>query len=97
MISGFLTDDVLTRVQQLQPIADDLRPVDGPARRRLGAAEPQRLLGASSAPRVPSRSPTTSQAAGVRLSDEVLQRIDDVLGDVVERDPSKTDSPQRRP
>jgi aryl-alcohol dehydrogenase-like predicted oxidoreductase len=30
------------------------------------------------------------QAAGVRLDADVLKRIDDVLGDVVERDPAKT-------
>ena len=30
------------------------------------------------------------KAAGVRLDDDVLKRIDDVLGDVVERDPGKT-------
>ena len=28
--------------------------------------------------------------AGVRLDDEVMKRIDDVLGDAVERDPAKT-------
>ena len=30
------------------------------------------------------------KAAGVRLDADVLKRIDDVLGDVVERDPAKT-------
>ncbi len=30
------------------------------------------------------------KAAGVELSAEVLARIDDALGDVVERDPAKT-------
>jgi aryl-alcohol dehydrogenase-like predicted oxidoreductase len=30
------------------------------------------------------------QAAGVQLPTEVLTRIDEVLGDVVERDPGKT-------
>jgi aryl-alcohol dehydrogenase-like predicted oxidoreductase len=30
------------------------------------------------------------KAAGVRLDADVLSRIDDVLGDVVERDPGKT-------
>ena len=39
------TDDILTRVQQLRPIADDLGLTHGPARRRLGAAEPERRRG----------------------------------------------------
>jgi aryl-alcohol dehydrogenase-like predicted oxidoreductase len=30
------------------------------------------------------------KAAGVRLDDEVLRRIDEALGDVVVRDPAKT-------
>jgi aryl-alcohol dehydrogenase-like predicted oxidoreductase len=30
------------------------------------------------------------QAAGVRLDADVMTRIDEVLGDVVERDPGKT-------
>jgi aryl-alcohol dehydrogenase-like predicted oxidoreductase len=34
------------------------------------------------------------KAAGVRLEPAVLKRIDDVLGDVVERDPAKTQSPR---
>jgi aryl-alcohol dehydrogenase-like predicted oxidoreductase len=38
-------------------------------------------------------------AAGVTLPAEVLGKIDDVLGDVVERDPARTaeSSPRRRP
>ena len=31
-----------------------------------------------------------AKAAGVTLDDDVLKRIDDVLGDVVERNPAKT-------
>jgi hypothetical protein len=30
------------------------------------------------------------RAAGTRLPDEVMTRIDEALGDVVERDPAKT-------
>jgi aryl-alcohol dehydrogenase-like predicted oxidoreductase len=30
------------------------------------------------------------KAAGVKLDPEVLERIDEALGDVVERDPAKT-------
>jgi len=33
------------------------------------------------------------KAAGVKLSEDVLAKIDDVLGDVVETDPRKTQSP----
>ena len=30
-------------------------------------------------------------------ADEVLKKIDDILGPIVERDPAKTVSPERRP
>ena len=42
MIKRFMNDDVLTRVQDLKPVADEARPDHGAARRRLGAAERQR-------------------------------------------------------
>ena len=46
MIRRYLTDDdVLTRVQRLQPIADDAGLSMASARHRLGAAERQRLSG----------------------------------------------------
>jgi aryl-alcohol dehydrogenase-like predicted oxidoreductase len=37
------------------------------------------------------------KASGVRLDPEVLRRIDDVLGDAIQRDPARTMSPERRP
>ena len=42
MISRFMRDEVLTAVQDLEPVAEGLRPHDGAARHRLGAAERQR-------------------------------------------------------
>jgi aryl-alcohol dehydrogenase-like predicted oxidoreductase len=37
------------------------------------------------------------KAAGVKLDAEVMARIDEILGPVVERDPAKTQSPATRP
>ena len=37
------------------------------------------------------------KASGVRLDDEVMRKIDDVLGPVIERDPARTVSPPARP
>ena len=48
----------------------------------------------SSAPPARSRSPTTP-GRRVQLDDDVLKAIDDVVGDVVERDPEQTTSPPR--
>jgi aryl-alcohol dehydrogenase-like predicted oxidoreductase len=37
------------------------------------------------------------KAAGVKLDESVLKRIDEILEPVVERDPAKTQSPTSRP
>jgi aryl-alcohol dehydrogenase-like predicted oxidoreductase len=88
-MKGFLTDDILSRVQQLRPIADDL----GLSMAQLAIAwvlqndnVAAAIIGASR----PEQVQDNVQAAGVTLDDEVLERIDEVLGDVVERDPAKT-------
>jgi len=36
------------------------------------------------------------KASGVTLEPALLKRIDEILGDAIERDPSKTESPRRR-
>ncbi|MCW2535108.1 MAG: Voltage-gated potassium channel subunit beta [Modestobacter sp.] len=88
-IKGFLRDDVLSRVQQLRPIADEL----GLTMAQLSIAwvlqNPNvaaAIIGASR----PEQVADNVKAAGVQLSAEVLARIDEALGDVVERDPGKT-------
>lgn len=88
-ISRFLSDDVLTRVQDLVPIAAevDLTPAqlaiawvlqnDNVAAALVGASRPEQVH-------------ENVKAAGVRLPDDVLLRIDAALGDVVVRDPGLT-------
>ena len=66
MIARCLDDDVLTRVQQLTPIADEAGLSPGPAGRGLGAAEPQRLGGDHRRLAGPSRCTENVKAAGVR-------------------------------
>jgi aryl-alcohol dehydrogenase-like predicted oxidoreductase len=86
---GFLRDDILTRVEGLQPIADDL----GHTMAQLAIAwvlqNPNVAAAIIGATR-PEQVQDNVKAAGVRLDADVLQRIDEVLGDVVERDPAKT-------
>jgi aryl-alcohol dehydrogenase-like predicted oxidoreductase len=88
-ISRMLNDDVLTRVQQLKPIADDC----GLSMAQLAVAwvlqnsnVAAAIIGASR----PEQVVDNVKASGVRLEDAVLARIDEVLGDAVERDPSRT-------
>jgi aryl-alcohol dehydrogenase-like predicted oxidoreductase len=94
MISRWMRDDVLTKVAELQPIADEA----GLSMAQLAVAwvlqndnVSAAIIGASR----PEQVTENAKAAGVRLEDTLLKAIDEVLGDVVERDPAKTQSPRR--
>ncbi|ALD12395.1 aldo/keto reductase family protein [Clavibacter capsici] len=89
MIKRYMNDDVLTRVQELQPVADELDlslaqlavawvlQNDNVASAIIGASRPEQVH-------------ENVKASGVTIPAELLTRIDDALGDVVEKDPSKT-------
>ena len=92
-IGRMLEDDVLTRVQQLRPVADDC----GLTMAQLAVAwvlqndnVASAIVGASR----PEQVEDNLKASGVRLEADVMKKIDDTLGDIVERDPSKTQSPR---
>jgi aryl-alcohol dehydrogenase-like predicted oxidoreductase len=96
-IRRWLADDVLTRVQQLAPIAADL----GLSMAQLAIAwvlqndnVAAALVGASR----PEQVAENAKAAGVQLPDDVLKRIDEVLDEVVTRDPALVadSTPKRR-
>ncbi|MDQ1733410.1 MAG: hypothetical protein QOK10_3569 [Pseudonocardiales bacterium] len=98
MIRRFMNDTVLSRVQALKPIADELNLTMAQLavawvlqNDNVSAA----LVGASR----PAQVHENVKAAGVRIPDEAMKRIDEALGDVVERDPAKTaeNAPQTRP
>jgi aryl-alcohol dehydrogenase-like predicted oxidoreductase len=88
MISRWLRDDVLTRVRELRPLAAEA----GLSMAALAVAwvlqnanVASAIIGASR----PEQIADNVAAAGVRLDPELLHRIDQILGDVVERDPEK--------
>ncbi len=98
MIQRFMNDGVLTRVQALEPIAAELDLTmaqlavawvlanDNVAAALVGASRPEQVH-------------ENVKAAGVQVPGVVLARIDEALGDVVERDPAGTarNAPQTRP
>lgn len=95
-ISHFMTDDVLTRVQQLQPLAKEA----GLSMAQLAIAwvlqnksVSSAIIGASR----PEQVHENVKAAGVKLDAGLLRRIDEVLGPVIQRDPALTKSPSKRP
>ena len=88
-IRRMLTDEVLTRVQALRPIADEC----GLSMAQLALAwvlqNPNvsaAIIGASR----PDQVVENAKASGVRLEPAVMTRIDEALGDIVERDPART-------
>lgn len=96
MISGFMNDDVLTRVQKLRPIADELGLTMAQLavawvlqNRNVAAA----IIGASR----PEQISENVKASGVEIPAELMAKIDEALGDIVERDPSHTRAPESRP
>ncbi|GAA1315672.1 aldo/keto reductase family protein [Pseudonocardia xinjiangensis] len=98
MIRRFLNDETLSRVQQLEPIAADL----GLSMAQLGVAwvlqndnVAAAIIGASR----PEQVAENVKASGVTLELDVMKRIDEALGDIVERDPARTaaNAPKTRP
>ncbi len=89
MIKRFLEDDVLERVQQLEPVAKELDlsmaqlaiawvlQNDNVAAALVGASRPEQVT-------------ENVKAAGVRIPEELMTKIDEALGDVVEKDAGLT-------
>jgi aryl-alcohol dehydrogenase-like predicted oxidoreductase len=97
MIKRWMDDDVLSRVQQLVPLAEEA----GLSMAQLAVAwvlqndnVATAIIGASR----PEQVDDNVRAAGVKLDDDLLRKIDDVVEPVVERDPAKTHerSPKER-
>jgi aryl-alcohol dehydrogenase-like predicted oxidoreductase len=84
-----LTDDVLTAVAQLAPLAADA----GLSLAQLSLAWVLQRPGVSAAiigATRPEQVAENVKAVGVRLDEDLMRRIDNVLDPVVERDPAKT-------
>jgi aryl-alcohol dehydrogenase-like predicted oxidoreductase len=94
-VKRYLKDDVLERVQQLKPIAEEA----GLSLAQLAVAwvlqndnVSSAIIGATR----PEQVTENVQASGVRLEAEAMKRIDDILEGIIERDPAKTKSPPTR-
>ncbi len=86
---------MLTSVQRLKPIADEL----GATMAQLAIAwvlQNPNVSGAIVGASRPEQVASNVKAAGVRLSGDVLARIDEAVGDVAVTDPAETTSPAQR-
>ncbi len=84
-----MTHEVLSRVQKLAPIASDL----GLTMAQLAVAwvlQNDNVAAAIVGATRPEQVAENARASGVKLSNEVMRRVDDALGDVVVRDPGET-------
>lgn len=94
-IERFMQDDILSAVQNLKPIAQDLGITTGQlaiawvlqnknvASAIVGASRPEQII-------------ENAKAADVVLEAEILKKIDEILGAVVEKNPAKIISPNPR-
>ncbi len=94
-ISRWMTDDVLTAVQDLKPIADGV----GLSMSQLALAwalQNQNVSAVIMGATKPLQVKENVKAAGVKLDPSVMAAIDIVLGGLPERDPAKNESPNPR-
>ncbi len=94
-IRDYLTDDILGRVQQLKPVADEA----GLSLSQLAVAWTLQnpnvsaaIVGASR----PEQVRENAKASGVRLDQQLMARIDEIFGTGMVTDPALTRSPARR-
>ena len=96
MINGWMREEVLTAVQKLKPIADANELTMGQLAVAWVLQNPNvssAIIGATK----PAQIKENVKASGVKLSSETMAQIDKALSGVIERDPSKTQSPKQRP
>ncbi|MGE5134321.1 MAG: aldo/keto reductase family protein [Gemmatimonadota bacterium] len=95
-IQRYLNDDLLQRVTELTPVADEA----GLSLAQLAIAwvlqNPNVSAAIVGATR-PDQVRENVKAAGVKLDQAVMSRIDSILGPEIQRDPALTASPERRP
>ena len=94
-ISRLLRDDVLERVQQLRPLADEA----GLSMAGLALAwvlQEENVASAIIGASRPEQVRDNVQAVGVRLDPALKQRMDEILAPVAETDPALTQSPNPR-
>jgi aryl-alcohol dehydrogenase-like predicted oxidoreductase len=95
MIERWMSNEVLTAVQQLKPIAEEA----GLTMAQLSIAwvlqnknVASAIMGASR----PEQIEKNVAAAGVKLDAVIMDKIDAVIGSLAERDPAQTKSPASR-
>ena len=95
-ISRWMSDEVLVKVQELRPIAEQA----GLSMAQLAIAwvlQNENVATAIIGATRPEQIDENVKAAGVKLDSETMSAIDEVLADIIISDPKKTESPATRP
>ncbi len=95
MIERWMSNEVLTGVQQLKPIAEEA----GLTMAQLSIAwvlQNQNVASAIMGASRPEQIEKNVAAAGVKLDPVIMDKIDAVIGPLAERDPAQTKSPASR-
>ncbi|HEY7272475.1 MAG TPA: aldo/keto reductase family protein [Actinoplanes sp.] len=95
-IARLMTDEVLSTVQQLKPLAEQA----GLSMAQLAVAwvlQNQNVSAAIVGASRPEQVYDNAKAAGVKLDADLMKAIDEVLAPIAVRDPAKTMSPASRP
>jgi aryl-alcohol dehydrogenase-like predicted oxidoreductase len=95
-VERWLNEPVLTAVQQLRPLAAEADLTLAQLAVAWTLQNPNVSAAIIGATR-PEQVKENVKAAGIRLGDSLMARIDEVLGKLVVRDGSKTASPPSRP
>jgi aryl-alcohol dehydrogenase-like predicted oxidoreductase len=94
-MSNWLREEVLVAVQNLKPIAESLDLTIGQLALAWALQNPNVssvIMGATK----PSQVKENVKASGIKLEPSVMKAIDNALGNLPERDPAKTQSPNPR-
>ena len=94
-MTGWLREEVLVAVQNLKPIAESLDLTIGQLALAWALQNPNVssvIMGATK----PSQVKENVKASGIKLEPSVMKAIDVALGNLPERDPAKTQSPNPR-
>ena len=94
-MTGWLREEVLVAVQNLKPIAESLDLTIGQLALSWALQNPNVssvIMGATK----PSQVKENVKASGIKLEPSVMKAIDSALGNLPERDPAKTQSPNPR-
>jgi len=94
-LEKFMTEETLSRVQQLKPLAEELG-VNMPQFALAWTLQNPNVSSAIVGARTPEQIKSNLGADEIEIPKEVMKRIDQILGDSVVTDPSLTKSPPER-